>query len=374
MKMQCITNPELGHFLARGTPATLPSYDLDLRAVFCDILSRANDFVPSEAGAVFLDDPAVEEGRAGVELVLIACFGDLPERLVGLRLTPEQGIVGTVYRTGRAYVSPPDVDELLFVDAMATQPRMRPRSVVCAPLVLEGRVIGALELINHREERAYTLRELNLLEIFAQTISASIANATEAQRAREMAKLDELTGLFNDRYLHYSLSEEIARALRSGGECGLVFLDLDHFKNVNDVHGHLVGSRVLREVGALLRRILPGPNIAARYGGDEFVVILPGAGRQEASWAAEAIRQTIEHTVFLERADAGDPVNYPALRITGVVTCSLGIATLRTDVLPRLGSAAPVAAAKNELMRLADASMYRAKEGGRNRVVAVWEG
>ncbi len=371
--MQCITNPELGHFLARGTPSAPPSYDLDLSAIFCDILSRANDFVPSEAGAIFLDDPAVEGGRTVAELVLIACFGDLPPDLVGLRLTPEQGIVGTVYRTGRAYVSPTGIDELLFLDAVSDEPVVRPRSVVCAPLVLEGRVIGALELINHREERSYTRRELNLLEIFAQTISASIANATDAHRAREMAKLDDLTGLFNDRYLHYSLSAEVTRALRDGGECGLVFLDLDHFKNVNDVHGHLVGSRVLREVGGLLRRILPGPNVAARYGGDEFVVILPGAGRQEAAWAAEAIRQTIEHTVFLERADPADPVNYPALRITDVVTCSLGIATLRGDVLPVVGPTPSVPAAKNELMRMADSSMYRAKDGGRNRVVATWD-
>ncbi len=373
MRMQCIINPELGHFLARGTPGALPSYDLDLSAIFCDILSRANDFVPSEAGAIFLDDPVVEEGKKTTDLVLIACFGDLPDGLVGLRIPPERGIVGTVYRTGRAYISPNVRDDPLFMEVFGEASAVHPQSVICAPLVLEGRVIGALQMVNHHEARGYNLRELNLLEIFAQTISASIANATDAQRARAMAKLDDLTGLYNDRYLHYSLSAEVERALESGGECGLIFLDLDHFKNVNDVHGHLIGSRVLHEVGVLLRRILPGQAIAARYGGDEYVVVLPGAGHQEAYWAAEAVRQTIEHTVFLEHADPADPVNYPALAITGLITCSVGIATLRADILPRLGPSPSTPAAKNELMRTADACMYIAKDAGRNRTVTAWD-
>jgi diguanylate cyclase (GGDEF)-like protein len=373
MRMQCIINPELGHFLARGTPGALPSYDLDLSAIFCDILSRANDFVPSEAGAIFLDDPVVEEGKNTTELALIACFGDLPDGLVGLRIPPERGIVATVYRTGRAYISPNVRDDPLFMEVFGETSRVRPQSVICAPLVLEGRVIGALELVNHHEARGYNLRELNLLEIFAQTISASIANATDAQRAREMAKRDDLTGLYNDRYLHYSLSTEVERALEGEGECGLIFLDLDHFKNINDVHGHLVGSRVLHEVGVLLRRILPGQAIAARYGGDEYVVVLPGGGHQEAYWVAEAVRQTIEHTVFLEQADPADPVNYPALAITGQITCSVGIATLRADILPRLGPSPSTPAAKNELMRTADTCMYVAKDQGRNRTVAAWD-
>jgi diguanylate cyclase (GGDEF)-like protein len=366
----CISNPELAHFLKREQRGKAPSYDLDLAAIFSDILDRANAFLPSEAGSIFLADPLADGPR---ELVVIACFGEMAEQLVGLGLFADTGIVGHVYQTGSAYVSAVPQQDPLFFQGLDGRSGFVTRSVVCAPLRVEGETIGVIELLNHRGGLGYSDRDLRLLEIFAQTISASIANAIEAQRSKEMAKRDDLTGLYNDRYLHHSLSLVITDALAHGDDCGLIFLDLDHFKNVNDTHGHLIGSRVLAEVGATLHRILPFGAIAARYGGDEFVVVLPGFARQELLWVADTVRQNIETTVFLEEPDPADPVNYPALRITGLITCSLGLATLTHDVLPLLGHPPldPVKA-KNELMRCADACMYRAKDRGRNQTVASW--
>ena len=131
---------------------------------------------------------------------------------------------------------------------------------------------------------------------------------------------------------------------------------------------------MLAEVGTTLHQILPGQSIAARYGGDEFVVVLPGSGPQEVFWVAETVRKNLETKIFLEHPDPVDPANYPSLHITGVITCSTGIATLATDVLPFINDVTidPVAV-KNELMRKADAGMYRAKELGRNRTVATWK-
>jgi diguanylate cyclase (GGDEF)-like protein len=369
MTMHCISNPELIHFVKRERRSAAATYDLDLSAIFRGILDRANDFLPSEAGSIFLVDPVLEQ-EGTPELVVIACFGDSSSELVGLGVFADTGIVGHVYQTGRAHISTATQEDPLFFQGLDTSSGFETRSVVCAPLRFEGRTIGVIELLNHLEGEGYTGRDLELLEIFAQTISASIANAIEAQRSREMAKRDDLTGLFNDRFLHHSLSEVITRALESGEDCGLVFLDLDHFKNVNDTHGHLVGSRVLAEVGSTLRQVLPGQAIAARYGGDEFVVVLPGAGRQEAYWVAETVRKNIESAVFLEHPDPVDPANYPGLALRGAISCSIGIATLREDVLPALGARPEPATAKNELMRRADASMYRAKHLGRNRTVS----
>jgi len=373
MRIHCIDNPELSHFLKREPRSSSSTDDLDLSAVFRDILERANDFLPSEAGSIFIADPVMErDDPAAGELVVIACFGDKAPQLLGLGLFADTGIAGHVYVGGEAYISSRPEEDPLFFHGLDSTFGFTTRSVVCAPLKVEDHTIGVIELVNHTRGAGYTERDLLLLEIFAQTISASIVNAIEAQRSRELAKRDDLTGLFNDRLLHNSLSRIIEDSLERGVDCGLIFLDLDHFKTINDCHGHLIGSRVLHELGATLRQILPGQAIAARYGGDEFVIVVPEASHQEVYWVAETVRKNVESAVFLEEPDPADPVNYPALRIQGVITCSIGIATLHADVLPRLGKQPHPAAAKNELMRRADESMYQAKEGGRNRIVASW--
>ena len=363
--VHCIDNQRLVHFMRRGDTTAGRSFDLDLRGVFRDILERANDFVPSEAGSIFLDDPLVEDGP---ELVLIACFGAVADRLVGLQLGADTGIAGSVYRRGVPYRSVAPHDDPVFEPGPGAAVGYEVRSIVAAPLSLEGRTVGVLELLNRCHRPAYTEADQALLGIFAQTISASIVNAIAAHRAEETSRRDDLTGLYNDRYLHHRLSQLVRESLAAGRDCGLIFLDLDHFKSVNDHHGHLVGSRVLREVGRTLHQIVPGHAFAARYGGDEFVVVVPDAGRQETTWVAETVRKNIEETVFLEHADAADPVNYPALAIRGVVTCSLGVATLLEDTGGAPTADYDPATAKNELMRAADSNMYRAKAAGRNRI------
>jgi len=368
MQVHCIDHRQLVHFLQRPPWRPASATEGELQAVFREMLDRADEFVPSAAGSIFLDDPLVED-PAQPELVLVACFGAIADRLVGLRMPTTTGIAGAVYRSGRPYRSVAPAADPLFEPGPIEALGYEVRSVICAPLEVGGVTVGVLELLNRLERERYTASDLELLRIFARTISASLANAVDAQRAMEMSRRDDLTGLYNDRHLHHSLSRTVAGALVGGSECGLIFLDLDHFKGVNDRHGHLVGSRVLSEVGGILRQILPGHAVAARYGGDEFVVVAPGSSLQETLWIAETIRLNIEEAVFLESADVADPVSYPALRIRGTVTCSLGVATLDDDVIPRLGRKAEAVNAKNELMRVADANMYLAKAAGRNRIV-----
>ena len=349
--------------------------DLDLNRIFRELLHRANDFLPSEAGTIYFDDPLdVDETGKRLSLVVIAGFGPKSEDLMEERFSTEKGIIGEVYRTGSPYSCSEPLADPIFRSGPGLRIGFNIHSVVGAPLEVEGRTIGVIELINHSSGEGYSEADLALLGIFAQTISLSVVNAIDAQRAKEIAKRDELTELYNDRYLHGSLSKIIDDAVANGSECGVIFLDLDHFKEVNDTHGHLVGSRLLSEVGATLKQIVPGEGLAARYGGDEFVIALPGAGRQETYWVAETIRQNIADRAFMVTADPELSDDGSDLRIEGVVTCSIGIATLQSDIIPELGPDSDNSEkAKDQLLRKADTCMYAAKELGRNRTVPYWE-
>lgn len=371
MRTYSISNPELIHVLEPGEAGS-PIREVDLSRIFCEILEQAREFVATDAGAIFLLDSA--DGDGGPELVIAAGFGDRAEERVGDRLQEDQGIAGYVLRQGQIYVSAtPSIEILGASDEPEEEAGSRAGTVVALPLRVGPQVVGVLELMKATASEAFTEQELGLLEIFAQTISASIANAVEAQRSREMARRDDLTHLFNDRFMHHSLTEWLQKAIESDLDCSLLFLDLDRFKSINDTYGHLVGSRVLMEVGGILRQVLPGPAVPARYGGDEFVIILPEASAQEAFWVAETIRKTLESHLFLARPDPEDPVNYPKLSLTGI-TASLGVATLKIDVLPLVDNPTDPVTLKNEILRLADTRMYRAKDLGRNRTVRSREG
>lgn len=372
--VRCVSSAKLAHFLKREHRSSTVA-DLDLNRIFRELLHRANDFLPSEAGTIYLDDPLdTDETGSRLSLVVIAGFGPKSDDLMEERFSSGKGIIGEVYRTGSPYSCSEPFADPIFRSGPGLRIGFNIHSVVGAPLEVEGRTIGVIELINHSSGRGYSDADLALLGIFAQTISLSVVNAIDAQRAKEIAKRDELTELFNDRYLHGSLSKIIDEAVANGSECGIIFLDLDHFKEVNDTHGHLVGSQLLSEVGATLKQIIPGEGLAARYGGDEFVIALPGAGRQETFWVAETIRQNIADRAFVVSADPENSGSGQNLRIEGVVTCSIGIATLQSDIMPELSAEnGDSKTAKDQLLRKADTCMYAAKELGRNRTVPYWE-
>jgi diguanylate cyclase (GGDEF)-like protein len=369
-RIHCISSAKLAHFLKRE-PRSSSAGEFDLNTIFRELLKRANDFLPSEAGTIYLDDPLeAHEAFESETLVVIAGFGPKADDMIEERFSSRSGIVGEVYRTGAPYSTADPFADPVFRSGPGLRIGFTVDSVVCAPLAAEGRVIGVIELLNHRGGRGYSERDVALLGIFAQTISLSIVNAIDAHRSKEIAKRDELTDLYNDRYLHSSLARLVDESVANGTECGVIFLDLDHFKQVNDVHGHLVGSEILKRVGATLKQIIPGDGLATRYGGDEFVIALPGAGRQETLWVAETIRQNIADATFVIDPDPEHREPQKELRIAGVITCSIGIATLQADVL---ADNPETDGAKDRLLRAADRCMYVAKDRGRNCTVPSWE-
>src|SRR5215208_5099819 len=235
--------PQLERFLERHKSGLSLGSVVDLDLVLREILMKAYEFVPSESGSILLDDPLHKMvSREDNELVFIAAFGEAAENLVGERLSARHGIVGQVYQSSTPYLSADVEADKHFYRTIDEQTGHKSHSIVAVPIYIGKHVCGVLELINRLDGKTFTKRDMTLLEIFAGYTSFTLQNALDAKRAQELAKKDDLTGLYNDRWFHVRLSETLADARKTGKEAILIFLDLDRFKVINDCHGHLAGS------------------------------------------------------------------------------------------------------------------------------------
>ncbi|MBI5481657.1 MAG: sensor domain-containing diguanylate cyclase [Deltaproteobacteria bacterium] len=356
---------EISRFLMRTRrQRDVAAWEVRLDGHLREILERANEFVPSAAGSILLDDPRAKLAGTQVNrLTFIAVFGATAAKLLGQRIPATRGIAGRIYSTGAPHVSPDLSSDPYFTGEIDQESGFTSRSIIGVPVIVGESICGVLELVNRLDGQPYEPRDLNLLRIFAGYISSSIQNALDAIRARELARRDDLTGLFNDRFLHSRLHEEIERAENDGTDLALLFLDLDDFKRINDMHGHLAGSRTLTELGGMLVNVAPAGAVCARYGGDEFVIILPGADAARAVMTAEEVRQRIAAHTFLAAPTAEGRL---PLRLRNI-SASVGVSSYHEHVASR-GEAER---RENALLRLADTAMYDAKHRGKNCVVVA---
>ena len=215
------------------------------------------------------------------------------------------------------------------------------RSIVYLPLAIKDEGIGSLVLASLKPN-AYSQRQIRLLEQVALQIATPIENAQLYARAEQRARIDELTGLFNRRHFEERLKEEIGRHSRYGDVFSLLLLDLDNFKTYNDVYGHPSGDVLLSQIGKIIKSSIRDADQAFRYGGDEFVIILPHTTVEYAHVVADRVRETI----------AGE------MEKKGIaVTCSIGLACYTSDGVMA-----------GELVTVADTALYFAKRTGGNRV------
>jgi diguanylate cyclase (GGDEF)-like protein len=360
--VHCLGPHELERFLLRRRASHNFPPQMSLAENLVEILRKANEFVPSSAGSILLDNPTQKlPDRRLNELYFISAFGYNSDELLGRAIPADAGIAGHVYTTGRSYFSADVANDRHFYSGVDEAIRHRTESLVAIPIRIEKEVCGVLELVNRQGAEDYTERDLDLLEIFASYISVSIQNVLDARLAQEIAKRDNLTGLYNDRYLHIGLARSIEACREHGHDLSVLFLDLDFFKRVNDTYGHLAGSQVLREIGKLLGETVSSPeSLVARYGGDEFVLAIADMGLEEATRLADSIRVDISTRVF---CDGPGDIHPEPVHLRGI-TCSVGIATLHRHIPPEL----PLKDAKSSLLRHADTAMYIAKETGRDRI------
>ena len=222
-------------------------------------------------------------------------------------------------------------------------------AVVAFPLRCRGRTVGAVIGADSRasaEKPAIPARVSAAIRVLFEPAAVALDNATKMQRAQALTVTDDLTQLYNARYLSEALRREGKRAERTHQPLSLLFIDLDGFKAINDTHGHLFGGRALVEAGAIIRDSARETDIVARFGGDEFAVVLPDTGTEGALIVADRVRADIAGHVFL----AAEGCNY---RLTG----STGIATL-PDLVPTV----------EQLLQAADDAMYWVKAHGKDGV------
>jgi diguanylate cyclase (GGDEF)-like protein len=222
------------------------------------------------------------------------------------------------------------------------------KSILCYPLIRRGEKIGVIELIN-KADGAFSREDRELVEMMLNPLAIAVRTVDMFENAERLTITDDLTKLFNYRYLMKYLEADVKRCLRYKKKVSLLFIDVDGFKRINDTFGHLVGSQALAEMGQVFKRIVRETDVVGRYGGDEFVIVLPETPLNGAMVIAERIRKKVEECEF----------NAQNLSIR--LTVSLGVANCPKHTLTAEG-----------LIKKADAAMYRAKELSKNSIkVAV---
>lgn len=334
------------HEVARALTTTL-----DLDALLRTIMAKMEEFFGPEHWSLLL----FNEDRTELYYALSAGLDE--DLLKGLRLQPGEGIAGYVAMTGNPLVVPDTRADADWSRYAAAHPELNLRSIACFPVRHGDQTLAILQL-NNSEVDLLPEASIAFLRVLCDYTAIALENSRQVKLIQHLSITDDCTGLFNARHLYTLLEKEIttlvpkymARVVTIRQKhFSLLFLDLDRFKCVNDTHGHLVGSRLLAEVGGLLKRTLGPDHAAFRYGGDEFVALLRGLDKPAATELSQTILELLREARFLEGEG-----------LTLSVTGSLGLATFPQD-----------GASLHDLIRSSDTMMYAAKETGRDRLMVA---
>jgi diguanylate cyclase (GGDEF)-like protein len=318
---------------------------LELNDILTTIMKKSRKLIKADTWSILL----LDEGTG--ELVFEKMTGRKEDKgkMRKIRLKMGEGIAGWVAQEGIPVVVPDVSIDKRFCSRVDKEAGEKTKSLMCVPIRSKGAILGVLEIVNKTADTPFTREDLDLIMRLVDRAALAIERAALYQKMAELSITDDLTKLFNTRYLNRTLDLEITRSNRHKSSLSLIFMDIDHFKVINDNYGHLVGSKLLVEMGQLLIKSLRTIDIVARYGGDEFVIVLPQTMPASAVQIAERIRKGIEQNVFLKKDGY-------SLRLTA----SFGVASYPES-----------ARSKEDLLRIADEAMYRVKYQTRNGVYAI---
>jgi len=334
---------EIGEVAAFHELGKALTSSLQLDQVLRTIMEKIDQFLHPDTWSLLLVDEAKQE------LYFEIATGSGAQALKDIRIKIGQGLAGWVAQTGEAVVVPDVSKDTRFFSKVDEKTKMETRSIVAVPVRFRDHALGVIELINCVGPEGFSSRDLGLLEALADYAAIALENARHVQRIHELTITDDCTNLYNARHLNFVLDTEIYRSQRYGYQFTLIFIDLDHFKLVNDTHGHLVGSRLLSEIGSAIKAHCRLIDFAFRYGGDEFVLLLPQTSKENSYIVARRLHKLIRESVWLK--DGGLNIR---------VTASIGLASYPID-----------ATTKADLLHLADEAMYAVKNSTRDRVAAA---
>jgi len=316
---------------------------LQLDQVLRTIMEKIDEFLRPDNWSLLLLDEAKQE------LYFELAVGKASQALKDVRVKLGQGIAGWVAQHGEVVIVPDTTKDTRFFGKVDEKTKMETRSIVAVPVKFRDNCLGVIELINCVGVEGFDPRDLKLLEALSDFAAIALENARHVKRIHELTIKDDCTSLYNARHMGFILDTEIYRSQRYNYEFSIVFIDLDHFKLVNDTHGHLVGSRLLAEMGEALKTNCRLIDFAFRYGGDEFVILLPQTSKENAINVARRLHKLIRETVWLKTE---------GLDIK--ITPSVGLAAYPIDSKTKEG-----------LLHLADEAMYLVKNTNRDNVAAA---
>ena len=316
---------------------------LQLDQVLRTIMEKIDEFLRPENWSLLLLDESKQE------LYFELAVGKASQALKDVRIKLGQGIGGWVAQHGEVVIVPDTSKDTRFFGKVDEKTKMETRSIVAVPVKFRDTCLGVIELINCVGPEGFDPRDLKLLEALSDFAAIALENARHVKRIHELTIKDDCTSLYNARHMGFILDTEIYRSQRYNYEFSIVFIDLDHFKMVNDTHGHLAGSRLLSEMGDALKTNCRLIDIAFRYGGDEFVILLPQTSKENAIYVAKRLHKLIRETVWLTKE---------GLDIK--ITPSVGVASYPADSKTKEG-----------LLHLADEAMYLVKNTNRDSVAAA---
>ena len=310
---------------------------LNMEQILKIIIQRISELIRAKNWTLYLLDPETQE--LCFELVV----GLEREMLANTRMKLGEGIVGTAALTGEPILVPEDAQhDPRFSKRVDDMTGFTTKSLICLPLKVQDAVIGAIEIVNPEDPLLFDESSMPVLSFLADYVSIAITNARNHMRIQALAVTDDVTGFYNTRFLH----DYLAKLLQQDQVVSLAFLDLDDFKKVVDTYGHLMGSKMLREVAVVIASQLDCDDRLVRYGGDEYVVIMPAQDKEAALEKMKDVQKEISQGRFLQ--SEGFEIK---------ITVSCGIANYPRD-----------AADMRELLQMADGSLYSSKKRGKNSI------